>query len=692
MRDDDTGNAAHADRLHHLVLRLGVQRRRRFVQNADGRILRQRPGDLDPLPLSAGEVAPVLGESVLIAARTQDDILVDLGVPGCHDHLKILDGGIPHLDIVRDRVLKQRHVLVDDRHRPDENISVDLLDGTSVEGDASAPGLIQPAQELGKRRLAAAGAAHKGYLLTRLYREREVRDQRSAQRRVAEHDVLHLDPAHQLFVLAGLGALLQIGICRVAHDVVHALHLRNHLLEGLPGLDHGVGRRHKGAHKALEGHDHTGCEGPVQDQIYARAQHRDVGKGGHQGRDRIEKGIGLDISVLLRVDARLKARPASEHASFRAAGLDRLDHSDVGGRRRRQFGAVPQLHPRQIHLFGRDNDRYGQIDGDRRKAYGRQGQAVADHRHQVKDQHGHVQHQRRKCLHELGRDLGIDRLTVREIRGEPLTVKLHRQPQYFPHIGRAALGCHLALNSHAVYGGDPQDHDIDDGKARHPHDKGHEPLRVLPAQEPVQEDPAKDRADDAHQRRDRRCEHHKYDRRRGAGQPLFRVAKDGLALPRGLEVRPRLHRDHDARELPVKFLHGHFDPAPGGVVEHRLIVPEAAQHHKVIEPPVNDAREGSLRDQILRIHAPGLGGHTVAAGRQNDIPGVRAVPGHAAVHPGLLQRDELFIIVHDHRQRRRSALQHLQLHDHGHLHNALCLWLWYPLTACHVANLDNSLV
>ena len=284
MRNDDARDAAHADGTDHFVLRLCVQRARRLVQNTDGRILRQCPCDLDPLSLAAREVAPVLGELVLITARSKDDILVNVGVARRHDHLKILNGIIPHLDIGRDRVLKERHVLVDDRHRTDEHVPVDFLDGMPVEGDGSAPGLIEPAQELGQSRLAAAGASDQGDFLTRFYAEREVRDQRVAQRRVAEHDVLHLDGSRQLLVLAGLGPLLQIGVRRIAHDVVHALHLRDHLLEGLPRRDQRVGRRHEGAHKALEGHDHTCRERAVQHQIDAGAQNRQVCQRRHQRR------------------------------------------------------------------------------------------------------------------------------------------------------------------------------------------------------------------------------------------------------------------------------------------------------------------------------------------------------------------------------------------------------------------------
>ena len=102
-----------------------------------------------------------------------------------------------------------------------------------------------------------------------------------------------------------------------------------------------------------------------------------------------------------------------------------------------------------------------------------------------------------------------------------------------------------------------------------------------------------------------------------------------------------------------------------------------------------DARERSLGDQILRIHTPRLGLHSVAARCQYDIFRVRAVSRYTAVHPRLFQRDELPVIVHDHRQRRRAALQHFQLHHHRHLYDAFGLGLRDILLITHEKYLSH---
>ena len=57
VRDDDGGPSFHqrVERGLHVALRFGVERRRRFVEDQDGRILQQRSRDRNPLPLTAGQ-------------------------------------------------------------------------------------------------------------------------------------------------------------------------------------------------------------------------------------------------------------------------------------------------------------------------------------------------------------------------------------------------------------------------------------------------------------------------------------------------------------------------------------------------------------------------------------------------------------------------------------------------------------
>ena len=58
MGDDEGGAAFHEcrQRVLHLPLGDGVERRGRLVEQQDRRVAQERPGDRHPLPLPAGEV------------------------------------------------------------------------------------------------------------------------------------------------------------------------------------------------------------------------------------------------------------------------------------------------------------------------------------------------------------------------------------------------------------------------------------------------------------------------------------------------------------------------------------------------------------------------------------------------------------------------------------------------------------
>ena len=424
-----------------------------------------------------------------------------------------------------------------------------------VEGDAPAPGLVEPAQELSQGRFAAAAAPDQRYFLPRLYGEREIRDQRIAKRRVTENDVFHLYISGEFPVLIGLGALFKIRIRRITHDVVHALHLRDHLLEGLPGLDQRVGRRHEGTHKALESHDHTYCKVPVQHQVHARSQDSHIGQRSDQRRDRSEQSIDPVILVLLRVDAGLESGPPSEDALLRAARLDRLDHADIRRRRGGQFGVVAHLHSGQVHSLRRDNEGHPHIERDSQDSDSCQRRAVLEHGDQIEHHHQRVQRQRSERIYQTPGDRGVCGLPVRDIRRHSLAEELHREPEHLPQIFRTAHCFQFALNAQTVNRRDPQHHNIDDRESAHTNDKGIKPLRITAAQQTVQKDPAENSTDNSHQRRDRRRKHYEDHSRRCAFQPLFCIRKDGLAFARRFKIRPRLYSQHNARVLPVELLH-----------------------------------------------------------------------------------------------------------------------------------------
>ena len=78
MRDDDrrASLAQFRDRLLHVALGFGVERRGRLIEQDDRRVLDQRAGNGDALALAAGELQPVLADRRIVSARQAEDEIV----------------------------------------------------------------------------------------------------------------------------------------------------------------------------------------------------------------------------------------------------------------------------------------------------------------------------------------------------------------------------------------------------------------------------------------------------------------------------------------------------------------------------------------------------------------------------------------------------------------------------------------
>src|SRR5579871_5490675 len=75
MRDDNAGAAAPPQAVVDRLLDAGIERGCRLVEDQDGRVADQRAGDLDPLALTAGEIAAVLGDEAVVVAGADSDVL-----------------------------------------------------------------------------------------------------------------------------------------------------------------------------------------------------------------------------------------------------------------------------------------------------------------------------------------------------------------------------------------------------------------------------------------------------------------------------------------------------------------------------------------------------------------------------------------------------------------------------------------
>ncbi len=260
--------------LHHLGLRLGVECRGALVHQYDGGFLGQGCGYLDALPLSAAEVLAALCDGALIGTRALHDLLVYLRVVAGQYHGEVFYRLVPHLHVVGNRPLEERHVLVDHRDGVDEGHAVDSLARLAVEEHLALPGLIEARHEAQYGALAASRRSDQGDALARLDLHREVTDDRGQRTVVTEGDVTQLYLARQLGHIGQLIAFRQAQVCALLATVGHILDALDRRVKSHKGLYAGYGSVDgiDGlVDQSLRGQQHAGCQFALQNQPCAQA-------------------------------------------------------------------------------------------------------------------------------------------------------------------------------------------------------------------------------------------------------------------------------------------------------------------------------------------------------------------------------------------------------------------------------------
>ena len=113
MRNHERGPAfeQRIDVLLHRSLRLGVERAGRLVENQDRRLVIDRAGDRDALPLAAGQREPGLADARLVAERQPFDELVRAGHFCRPDHSLHVRLVLAERDVLGDGVGEHERVL-----------------------------------------------------------------------------------------------------------------------------------------------------------------------------------------------------------------------------------------------------------------------------------------------------------------------------------------------------------------------------------------------------------------------------------------------------------------------------------------------------------------------------------------------------------------------------------------------------
>ena len=501
--------------------------------------------------------------------------------------------------------------------------------------------------------------------------QREVINQWRVESGIPEGDVFEFYRARELVVILVLadGHIGKVNILRVLHHILHALHLRPHLLEGLSRVYHRHGGTQEGGEKALKGRDHAEGELTAHAQPDSKYQDHRVCQSRDKRGNAAEILIEPRILRVLLVDGRLKAHPTLEVAVFRSAGLDGLYHADAGHGGRRQLAGVPRLYTGDIDALFRDDAAHGDIDEDAQKPHQRQQQTVAQHDGEIEDHHHDTERQWRQRVYQRFGNGRVGAVSGLNISRHALGKELHRHFENLPHEGAAADHRHLSVDFERVDRSDCRDKDLQQTHRRDERNKGHQKLAVFASQQPVHEKAGKGRTQERKHIADDTGQHDEGHRRTRARKPFAGEGQGACPFPVRYEVRCRRKRHDNAGERLIKLVHRDPDAAPSGIVDADVLTAETAEHHKVIEIPMDDTGESGEPFDSFHAHAEALGLKPIAPGGFHDVARLRAVSRYAAVYTHLLQRHPLSVIGKHHRKAGRAALQCLHLHDDGHFYS-----------------------
>ena len=236
--DDQAGTAAPPQVVVDDPLRSWDQRAGGLVEDQQAGVAHQGPGDLEPLPLAAGEIPSLLGHACVVAAASLEQVAMDRRVdrrPGSAGR----DGTISSQRVRLSRTVPSK------RQMSASTSSTELTktsrgisaSGLAVVEDLAAPGLVQPGGQPADRRFAAPRAADQGDALARPGNEREILDQRFLDSPVVtERDVAKLDMAAQ----AGASSAPSATAWTIVPDSSQPAIVRR------PGRSVGCGRRRSG--------------------------------------------------------------------------------------------------------------------------------------------------------------------------------------------------------------------------------------------------------------------------------------------------------------------------------------------------------------------------------------------------------------------------------------------------------------
>ena len=317
VRDDDGGAALHhfVQRRLHMLFGDRVQRRGGFVENQDRRVLQQRPGDGDALPLSAGEQHAVVADHGVDALRHGLD--EGLGMGAAHG---IRNGFRPRTsqaavgDVVGQGVVEEGDVLRHKGDLPAQARKAVVGQRLAVEQDAPAARLVEARDQARQGGLSGAGAPDQRHGLAGFDVEGDVAQHGFTLGAIGERDVLEANGTSNAlhFVLANIFLLRLIELredargCRQAalQAGVHVRELLHRIGQhsGQPQKRRQVSGGHAAAEPRLEDQEHQHREGQ-RGEILDRLRAQRLGEHHLQVLATIALAGGKEPSVLVALAA-----------------------------------------------------------------------------------------------------------------------------------------------------------------------------------------------------------------------------------------------------------------------------------------------------------------------------------------------------------------------------------------------------
>mmetsp|Transcript_65391 Transcript_65391/g.184606 ORF Transcript_65391/g.184606 Transcript_65391/m.184606 type:complete len:408 (-) Transcript_65391:1382-2605(-) len=371
--EHDTAAAGHVDhelvqRLLHLALVLGVQRRGRLVQQQQRGPPQQRPGDGEALPLAAAEAHAALADHRAVALIEVFDELVRVCRPRGRGDLLVGDGVLrqPVHDVVPNGPAEDLCLLGDNAYPLLIRAQVELGEGCTIQEDAATLRVVEAKQEAHQRALAGTTSADHGHGAAGRDGEAEaLEDLLLRPHLVRELEILELHGAG--------GASLEAQRPGVHRDVRFEVDDLEHALRGRGGADQRVQHTIEASdgvaeHLPIQVERDEVADGkfrllPVHDtQNGDAAIPEDQNRGGELQVLRDRGDTGGSVGVLHPVAEPLIDVPA-EGAHLEVVGGEGAHRPDVLQRLRRHRVGVRQAHPdSHIQLLRPDRIDPRQID------------------------------------------------------------------------------------------------------------------------------------------------------------------------------------------------------------------------------------------------------------------------------------------------------------------------------------------